>query len=298
MKGDDMKKKIKVAIIGPGNIGTDLMYKVMRSDKLEMSAMLGIVESEGLERARQLGFITSTEGIKFIEDNPDVAEIVFDATTAKAHAEINGPILERLGKIALDLTPAAIGKIVSPMVNMEDALKVRNVNLITCGGQATTPIIYAIGKNVDIEYAEVITSVASKSAGPGTRKNIDEYTRTTAKAIELLTSAQRCKVMTLFNPAVPEPPMRNTIYIIPKGEFDINKIEAAVKEMVARIKEYVPGYELVLSPKVEKNLIVTAVTIQGQGDFLPTYAGNLDIETSSAVKIAELYAEKMLKEEI
>lgn len=291
-------KKIKVAIIGPGNIGTDLMYKVMRSDKLQMSAMLGIVESEGLERARQLGFVTSTEGVKFIEKNPDIADIVFDATTAKAHLEVNAPILAKMDKIALDLTPAAVGKIVTPMVNMEDALSVRNVNLITCGGQATTPIIYAIGKNVEIDYAEVITSVASKSAGPGTRKNIDEYTRTTAKAIENLTSAKRCKVMTLFNPAEPEPPMRNTIYCIPNGEYDIDKIEADVKEMASKIKEYVPGYELVLSPKVEKGLIVTAVTIEGQGDFLPPYAGNLDIETSSAVKIAELYAEKMLKGEM
>lgn len=290
-----MNNKIKVAIIGPGNIGTDLMYKVMRSKNLEMSAMLGIMDSEGLQRAAKLGFITSTEGIDYLIKNPEIADIVFDATTAKAHSDIHAPAIEKLGKVALDLTPAAVGAIVSPMVNMEDALKVKNVNLITCGGQATTPIIYTIGKTVDIEYAEVVTSVASKSAGPGTRKNIDEYTRTTARAIELLTNAERCKVMTLFNPAVPEVPMRNTIYIIPKGEVNIDKIEADVKEMVAKIQEYVPGYELTLSPKLEKGLIVTTVSVNGAGDFLPPYAGNLDIETASAVKIAELYAEKMLK---
>lgn len=293
-----MNQKVKVAIIGPGNIGTDLMYKVMKSKNLEMSAMLGIVESEGLKRAKKLGFITSTEGVNYLDKNPDIADIVFDATTAKAHSQFNAPVLEKLGKIAIDLTPAAVGKMVSPMVNMDDALKVRNVNLITCGGQATTPIIYTIGKNVGIEYAEVITSVSSKSAGPGTRKNIDEYTRTTARAIEKLTSADRCKVMTIFNPAIPEVPMRNTIYIIPKGEVDIEKIEKDVIEMVKNIQEYVPGYELTLSPKLEKGLIVTTVSVYGAGDFLPSYAGNLDIETSSAVKIAELYAENILKGEL
>jgi acetaldehyde dehydrogenase len=288
-----MKNKIKVAIIGPGNIGTDLMYKVMRSDFLEMSAMLGIVESKGIKRAKDLGFITSTEGVEYLRKNPEVADIVFDATTAAAHKKFNAPVLEELDKFVLDLTPAAIGKIVTPMVNINEALDVKNVNLITCGGQAVTPIIHAIGENVDIEYAEVITSVASKSAGPGTRKNIDEYTQTTAKAIELLTNTERCKVMTIFNPAIPEPPMRNTIYCIPKGDYDIDKIEKDVIEMTKKIKEYVPGYKLELSPKVEKGMIATVVTVEGKGDFLPKYAGNLDIETSSAVKIAEFYAENL-----
>lgn len=292
-------EKVKVAIIGPGNIGTDLMYKVMRSEKLEMSAMLGIADSEGLKRAEKLGFTTSIDGINYLVENPNIADIVFDATTARAHSEINGPILEKLNKIAIDLTPAAIGKIVTPMVNMQEALGVRNVNLITCGGQATTPIIYAISKSVDIKYAEVVTSVASKSAGPGTRKNIDEYTRTTAKAIELLTNADRCKVMTVFNPAVPEVPMRNTIYIIPNGEFDIKQVEKDVREMASDIQEYVPGFDLTLAPKIDKGgVIATTVSITGVGDFLPPYAGNLDMETSSAVKVAELYADSILKGEI
>ena len=204
-------KKAKVAIIGPGNIGTDLMYKVLRSEYLEMSIMIGIVDSEGIDRARKLGVETSLEGIACLGKAPEKADILFDATSARTHIEVNAPAAEKMGKIIIDLTPAAIGMIVSPMVNMGDALKVRNVNLITCGGQATTPIIYAISKAAPLEYAEVVTSVASKSAGPGTRNNIDEYTSTTAKAIMRLTDTERAKVMTILNPAIPEPPMRNTI---------------------------------------------------------------------------------------
>lgn len=290
-----MQKKVKVAIIGPGNIGTDLMYKIFRSDVLEMSVMIGVVESEGILRARGLGVETSTEGIQYLIDHPEKADIVFDATTAKAHINYNAPACEKMGKVIIDLTPAAIGKIVTPMVNMNEALKVKNVNLITCGGQATTPIIYAISQVVPLEYAEVITAVASKSAGPGTRNNIDEYTSTTAKAIMQLTNTDRAKVMTVFNPAVPEVPMRNTIYGIPKGDYDIKEVEKVVVEMAEKIKEYVPGYKLTLKPIVEKDIITTIVTIEGQGDFLPPYAGNLDIETSSAVKIGELYARNILE---
>lgn len=289
-----MTDKIKVAIIGPGNIGTDLMYKVFRSELLEMSVMIGVVESEGIKRAQGLGVKTSIDGIQYLVEHPDEAEIIFDATTAKAHIQVNSVVAEQLGKIIIDLTPAAIGKIVTPMVNMKEALNVSNVNLITCGGQATTPIIYAIGQCVDIEYAEVVTAVASKSAGPGTRNNIDEYTRTTAKAIMELTNTQRAKVLTIFNPAIPEVPMRNTIYCIPKSDYKLEEIEQSVRVMVKRIQEYVPGYELTLKPVVENGIITTIVSIHGAGDFLPPYAGNLDIETASAVKIGELYAQSML----
>lgn len=290
-----MQNKIKVAIIGPGNIGTDLMYKVFRSHVLEMSVMIGVMESEGIKRARGLGVETSVEGIQYLVDHPDMADIVFDATTAKAHTVVNAPACEAMGKIIIDLTPAAIGKIVTPMVNMEEALSVKNVNLITCGGQATTPIIHAISQVVPLEYAEVVTAVSSKSAGPGTRNNIDEYTSTTAKAIVRLTNTDRAKVMTIFNPAVPEVPMRNTIFAIPKGEFKLEEVQKAVVEMAARIREYVPGYELTLKPVIEHDVITTIVTIHGQGDFLPPYAGNLDIETSSAIKIGELFAHDLLK---
>jgi len=287
-------KKIKAAIIGPGNIGTDLMYKVLRSEFLEMSIMIGIMESEGINRARKLGVETSINGINCLSKAPEKADIIFDATSAKTHIDVNAPVAEKLGKIIIDLTPAAIGMIVSPMVNMEDALTVRNVNLITCGGQATTPIIYAISKVAPLEYTEVITSVASKSAGPGTRDNIDEYTSTTAKAIVKLTDTERAKVMTIFNPAIPEPPMRNTIYAIPKGSFDIEKISKAVVEMAGKVREYVPGYDLILKPVVKNEYITVVVNVHGQGDFLPAFAGNLDIETSSAVKIGELFAKKLL----
>lgn len=285
--------KAKVAIIGPGNIGTDLMYKVFRSDWLEMSVMIGIVDSEGLQRAKGMGVETSIEGIDYLVKNPNKADIIFDATTARAHIEVNAPMAEKLNKVIIDLTPAAVGRIVTPMVNMNEALQVRNVNLITCGGQATTPIVYAISQVVPLEYAEVVTSVASASAGPGTRNNIDEYTSTTARAIMKLTDTDRAKVMTIFNPAVPEPPMRNTIYAVPKGTFDIEAVRSSVAEMAEKIREYVPGYMLSLAPVIEHDVIVTQVTIQGQGDFLPAYAGNLDIETSSAVKIGELYAQNM-----
>jgi len=287
-------KKVKTAVIGPGNIGTDLMYKIFRSDLLEMSVMIGVMESDGIKRAQALGVETSVEGIAYLVKHPEKADIIFDATTAKAHSGTNAPAAEKMGKIIIDLTPAAIGKIVSPMVNMKDALAVRNVNLITCGGQATTPIVYAIASVVPLSYAEVITSVASKSAGPGTRFNIDEYTSTTAKAITQLTDTGRAKVMTIFNPAVPEVPMRNTIYAVPKGDYDINEVENSVVAMAARIKEYVPGYELALKPVLENGHITTMVTIVGQGDFLPPYAGNLDIETASAVKVGELFAKHIL----
>lgn len=289
--------KVKVAIIGPGNIGSDLMYKIMRSKNLEMGAMIGIdPESEGLKRAAALGFKTSSEGIKYIQDNPDCAKIVFDATTAKVHEKIHAPILKELGIIAIDLTPAAVGKICTPLVNMNECINEMNVNLITCGGQATTPIANAVSSLVDIDYLEVITTVASKSAGPGTRSNIDEYCRTTAKALTSLGGAKKSKVFTIFNPAVPEIAMRNTLFFIPSGEFNIEDVVAAVEKRVKEIQEYVPGYELTMSPVIENGYIATTVSVNGAGDFLPSYAGNLDMETSSAVKMAEMFAEKILKE--
>lgn len=293
-----MNQRVKVAIIGPGNIGTDLMYKVKRSKNLEMSVMIGIDEtSEGLKRAAKEGYVTSSEGIDFLVKNPDLADIVFDATTAKAHSNYNAPILKKLGKIAIDLTPAAVGKIATPMVNMDECIDSDNVNLITCGGQATTPIIWSINNVVPIEYAEVVTTVSSDSAGPGTRKNIDEYTRTTANAFVKIAKVDRGKVMTIFNPAIPQMPMRNTIFCIPKTyDFNIEDVKKAVNEMVEKIKGYVPGYQLTVEPIINNNVITTTVTIEGAGDFLPKYAGNLDIETSSAVKMAEMFAEKILKE--
>ena len=293
------QKKVKVGILGPGNIGTDLMYKVMRSPVLEMSVMMGVVDSEGIARAKNLGFATSLDGVHYLEEHPDMADIVFDATTARAHIETAAPVLDKLGKIAIDLTPAAVGEMVTPMVNMQDCIdkKLRNVNLITCGGQATTPIVWAIHNAMGIHYAEVVTAVASQSAGIGTRRNIDEYTRTTAKALRDIGGAGTSRDLTPFTPALPEPPMRNTIYCIPKDpdHVDLEAVRKEVYDMVAKIKTYVPGYELALRPVYDAGILTTTVTIRGQGDFLPPYAGNLDMETSSAVKVGELYAEAILK---
>ena len=293
-----MEERIKVAILGPGNIGTDLMYKVMRSKVLEMSLMIGIEpDSEGLKRARKEGFIASSEGIDFLVKNAHLAEIVFDATTAKAHSHLHAPVLKELGKIAIDLTPAAVGKMATPMVNMEECLDEDNINLITCGGQAATPIIWSINNVMPVSYAEVVSTVASDSAGPGTRKNIDEYTRTTSQAFVTIGGAERAKVLTVFNPAKPQIPMRNTIFCIPKhDDYSIQDVQESVENMVARIQEYVPGYALTVKPIVNKGIVTTTITVEGAGDFLPKYAGNLDMETSSAIKIAEMFAEKLLKE--
>ena len=247
-----MGKKLKVAIIGPGNIGTDLMFKVMRSDWLEMSAMLGVVESEGLKRARNLGFITSTEGIAYLEAHPEIADVVFDATMASLHRDVHAPILARLGKFAVDLTPAAVGVSVSPVVNPEEGLQGNNVNMITCVGQAATAALHAITQVVPVSYAEVVSQTASKSDGPATRKNIDEFTYTTQNALCRLGGAKRARVFSVINPCKPECDMRNTIMAIPEGEYDIGKVEESVRHMVARVQEYIPGYVLTLPPRGEQ----------------------------------------------
>ncbi len=298
MLQEDVMDKVKVAIIGPGNIGADLMYKVIKSKNLEMSAMIGVVESPGIERARSLGFVTSTEGISFLESNPDLAEIVFDATTAKVHELVDAPVLKKLGKYVIDLTPAAVGPLVAPLINMDVALKVRNVNVITCAGQAGTPVIRAVTSLVPIKYAELVTCSASKGVGPGSRANIDEFVETTANAYCTLGGAKSAKVVQVIQPAIPEVNMRNTLYLVPEGPFDIEQINREVKKVVAQIQEYVPGYELTFAPIDHNGVITMTVSVVGAGDFLPTYAGNLDIMTASAIKIAELYAEKYLKGEI
>lgn len=290
-------ERVKVAIIGPGNIGSDLMYKVKKSKYLELSAVIGIADSEGIQRAKDMGITTSTEGVSFVEKNPDIAEIFFDATTAKAHKEQHAPVLEALGKMVIDLTPAAVGEIVSPVVNVEKVLEHRNINLITCGGQAATPIVYAINRVAPLSYAELVTTASSKSIGPGTRDNIDEFTYTTAHALEVLGGAEKAKVLTIINPAVPEVTMRNTIYTVPKDDFDIEEVKKSVDEIVKEVQQYVPGYELTIAPQLDKGIITTIVSVRGSGDFLPEYAGNLDIETASAVQVAQVYAQNLLAKE-
>lgn len=289
-----MNKKLKVAIIGPGKIGTDLMFKVMRSPWLEMSVMIGRKESEGILRARSLGFDTSIEGIKYIEDHPDCCDIVFDSTMASMHRDIHAPLLSKLGKFAVDLTPAAVGVSVSPVVNPEEGLKGNNVNMITCVGQASTAVTYAISRVVPISYVEVIAQTASKSDGPATRKNIDEFTYTTQNALCRLGGAKRARVYSVINPCKPECHMRNTVMAVPEGPYDLAEVEKSVREIVAEVQAYIPGYTLTMPPVEDKGIITTVVTVTGSGDFLPSYAGNLDMETASGVRMAELYAQKVL----
>lgn len=286
--------KVKVAIIGTGNIGTDLLYKIQRSKLLECGLFAGRnAESDGIRIAESMGVKTSFDSIRAIEDDPDCCEIVFDATSAKGHI-VNAPILKRLGKFTIDLTPSQIGKMCVPVVNIEECLKEDNVNLITCGGQATVPIIHAIMQvHPETQYIEVVASISSKSAGPGTRANVDEFTQTTREAITEFSKVPKAKAIIILNPAEPPILMHNTIY----AKIDNPKIEElkkAIHEMEKRIQEYVPGYSISLEPVEQKGRVATMIQVVGLGDYLPKYSGNLDIITCAAIKVAEEYAKEKL----
>lgn len=286
-------EKIKVGIIGPGNIGTDLMYKVMKSKNLEMYMMAGIVESEGIKRAAKLGFKTSTDGVNAVAMDPNI-KIVFDATSAKAHL-YNAPILKAAGKIVMDMTPAAVGPYVVPCANLDDLSNEDNFNMVTCGGQATIPIVYAINKVADCSYAEIVATISSLSAGPGTRANIDEFTETTRKALEIVGGADVAKAIIVLNPADPPIMMTNTIYTLVKN-VDEDKIKKAVDDIVKEVQNYVPGYKLKVPPIVDGNKVTVIVQVEGAGDFLPKYSGNLDIINQAAVAVADKVAIPMLRE--
>ncbi len=288
-------KKVKIGIIGTGNIGSDLLAKVMRSDFLECGVFAGHnPESEGIKRAQEMGIPTSAESVHYIEQNPECCDIVFDATSAGVH-KFNAPILKKLGKYTIDLTPAHVGKFCVPVVNLDEVLNMDNINCITCGGQATIPIAYALNSVAKVNYLEIVASIASKSAGPGTRNNIDEFTQTTKEAIIELTGIKHAKAIIILNPAEPPITMHNTVYALVDNP-DMDKISEAVHTMEQRIKEYVPGYKIIVGPIYENGRVTTILEVTGSGDFLPKYSGNLDIITCAAIKIAETYAkEKLLR---
>lgn len=291
-----MNKKLKAAIIGPGNIGTDLLMKMKRSEWIEPLWMVGIdPDSEGLKRARSMGLKTSDSGVDgllpFVKS--DDIRIAFDATSAYAHAE-NSRKLNELGVIMVDLTPAAVGPFCIPPVNLKQhAAKLEmNVNMVTCGGQATIPIVAAVSKVQPVAYGEIIATVSSKSVGPGTRANIDEFTRTTAKGVESVGGAKKGKAIIIINPAEPPLMMRDTIHCLTETEPDQAAITESVHRMVTEIQRYVPGYTLVNGPVFDGNKVSVFVEVKGLGDFLPPYAGNLDIMTAAGLRTAEMFAEE------
>jgi acetaldehyde dehydrogenase (acetylating) len=279
--------KLKAGIIGSGNIGTDLMYKIERSKYLEMSVMIGIdPHSDGLKRAKDRGITVIDNGIEGFLKNPDLADILFDATTAKAHYK-HHEVLTKLNKKIVDLTPAAIGPFVVPPVNLKEELDAPDVNMVTCGGQATIPIVHAIHRVVPVEYAEIVATVASKSAGPGTRANIDEFTRTTARAIEKVGGAKKGKAIIILNPAEPPIIMRNTIHALMEETGKEEEIVRSIESMIKEVQTYVPGYRLRSEPMFDGKRISVFLEVEGAGDYFPPYSGNLDIMTASAVKVGE-----------
>ena len=297
----------RVAVIGSGNIGTDLMIKVLRtSEILEMGAMVGIdPASDGLARAGRLGVPTTHEGVEGLVRMPgfDDIAIVFDATSAGAHKH-NAAVLSPLGKRLIDLTPAAIGPYVVPVVNLEAHLDARNVNMVTCGGQATVPIVAAVSSVTPVRYAEIVASISSRSAGPGTRANIDEFTETTAHALESVGGAARGKAVIILNPAEPPLIMRDTVYCV-VGDCDEDAVRAAVHKQVEQVAAYVPGYRLKQDVQIRPitdadplarladgsgTLVSVFLEVAGAAHYLPAYAGNLDIMTSAALRVAERMA--------
>ena len=293
-----MTRKIRCALIGPGNIGTDLLAKLMRSPVLQPVWMVGIdPDSDGLKRARELGLKTTAEGVDGLLPHvqADGVQIAFDATSAYVHAE-NSRKLNALGVLMIDLTPASIGPYCVPPVNLMDHIGSgeMNVNMVTCGGQATIPMVRAVSRVQPVAYGEIVATVSSRSVGPGTRKNIDEFTRTTSGAIEQVGGARKGKAIIVINPAEPPLIMRDTIHCLTDGPPDVDAITASVHAMVKEVQRYVPGYTLKNGPVFDGNRVSVFMEVEGLGDYLPKYAGNLDIMTAAAAATAERFAEQML----
>lgn len=297
-----MPSKAKVAIVGSGNISSDLLYKLLRSEWLEPRWMVGIdPESDGLARAAKLGLETTHEGVDWLLAQPDKPDLVFEATSAYVHRDA-APKYAEAGIRAIDLTPAAVGPAVIPPANLREHLDALNVNMITCGGQATIPIVYAVSRIVEVPYAEIVASVASVSAGPGTRANIDEFTKTTARGVQTIGGAARGKAIIILNPADPPMIMRDTIFCAIPTDADREAIAASIHDVVKEVQTYVPGYRLLNEPQFDEPsinsggqaLVTTFVEVEGAGDYLPPYAGNLDIMTAAATKVGEEIAKETL----
>ncbi|HEV7205409.1 MAG TPA: acetaldehyde dehydrogenase (acetylating) [Jatrophihabitans sp.] len=293
--------KALAAIIGPGNIGTDLLAKLRRSDVIDVGYVVGVVESDGLARARDLGIAASAEGLDWLLDQKRLPDIVFDATSAKAH-HAAAPRLAEAGIVAIDLTPAAVGPLVCPPVNFDEHVDAPNINMISCGAQATVPIVHAISSVVAVPYAEIVASVASKSAGPGTRANIDEFTHTTSRAVRELGGTPKGKAIIVLNPVEPPMMMRDTVFCAIPADADHAAITDSIERRVKEVQQYVPGYTLRNAPQFDPprdawdghGRVAVFLEVRGAGDYLPEYAGNLDIMTAAAARIGELVATQRL----
>lgn len=293
-------RKVKAAIVGSGNIGSDLMYKLLRSERVDPVCMVGIdPESEGLARARDAGLASTHEGVDWLFAQPELPELVFEATSARVH-RANAGRYKEAGIKAIDLTPAAIGPYVIPPVNLGEHADADNVNLVTCGGQATIPMVHAVSRVCEVERGEIVATVSSRSAGPGTRANIDEFTRTTARGVEVLGGAQHGKAIIILNPADPPLIMRDTIFCSLPDGADTAEVDRSIRAMVEEVQTYVPGYRLTADPQFDLDApggarVAIFVEVEGAGDFLPPYAGNLDIMTAAAAKVGEVMAARIVE---
>lgn len=290
-----MPRKLKTAILGSGNIGTDLLVKAKRSNSLDCMLFIGRhLSSPGMNKANSLGVKISDLGIGAIEKDPDCCDLVFDATSAIDHKQ-HWSVLQELDKTVIDMTPSRVGEMCIPAINLTDCVNCKNVNMVTCGGQASIPLAHVIGKTQqEVDYIEVVSSIAARSAGPATRLNIDEFVETTEIGIKNFSECKRAKAILILNPAQPCVDMQTTIFAKVK-EPDIERLEPAIDSMAKRIQEYVPGYQLIVPPVLENDRIVVMVKVQGLGDYLPKYAGNLDIINCAAIAMAEEYARENLK---